>query len=152
MNMSNLFSLSSAFSYSDLLRWYSDLYILFRLVSVELTISIHHRSTPVPYGPSYQPHWDSHCQITHIYSPCPVILHKISSALLDIVIWATKKYSKRITSMKNARKHVSHCAANTPLFWHLYLKARFMGSTWGPPGADRTQVGPMWATWTLLSG
>ena len=30
--------------------------------------------------------------------------------------------------------------------------ARFMGPTWGPPGADRTQVGPMWATWTLLSG
>ena len=34
---------------------------------------------------------------------------------------------------------------NTPI-------ARFMGPTWGPPGADRTQVGPMWATWTLLSG
>ena len=30
--------------------------------------------------------------------------------------------------------------------------ARFLGSKWGPPGADRTQVGPMWATWTLLSG
>ena len=32
------------------------------------------------------------------------------------------------------------------------LIARFMGPTWGQPGADRTQVGPMWATWTLLSG
>ena len=32
------------------------------------------------------------------------------------------------------------------------LIARFMGPTWGLPGADRTQVGPMWATWTLLSG
>ena len=36
------------------------------------------------------------------------------------------------------------------------LIARFMGSTWGLPGADRTQVGPMWATvnlaiWGLLS-
>ena len=30
--------------------------------------------------------------------------------------------------------------------------ARFMGPTWGPPGADRTQVGPMLATWTLLYG
>ena len=30
--------------------------------------------------------------------------------------------------------------------------ARFMGSTWDPPGADRTQVGPMLAPWTLLSG
>ena len=32
------------------------------------------------------------------------------------------------------------------------LIASFMGSTWGPAGADRTQVGPMWATWKLLSG
>ena len=36
--------------------------------------------------------------------------------------------------------------------WKLTLIARFMWPTWGPPGADRTQVGPMWATWTLLSG
>ena len=32
------------------------------------------------------------------------------------------------------------------------LIARLMGPTWGPSGADRTQVGHMWATWTLLSG
>ena len=32
------------------------------------------------------------------------------------------------------------------------LIARFMGPTWGPSGADRTQVGPMWASWTFLSG
>ena len=32
------------------------------------------------------------------------------------------------------------------------LIARFMGSTRGPSGADRTQVGPMLAPWTLLSG
>ena len=30
--------------------------------------------------------------------------------------------------------------------------ARFMGPTWGPSGDDRTQVGPMLVTWTLLSG
>ena len=29
--------------------------------------------------------------------------------------------------------------------------ARFMGLTWGPSGANRTQVGPMLAPWTLLS-
>ena len=27
-----------------------------------------------------------------------------------------------------------------------------MGSTWGPSGSDRTQVSPMMAPWTLLSG
>ena len=30
--------------------------------------------------------------------------------------------------------------------------ARFIGLTWGISGADRTQVGPMLAQWTLLSG
>ena len=32
------------------------------------------------------------------------------------------------------------------------LIARFMGPTWGPSGADRTEVGPMLVPWTLLSG
>ena len=31
------------------------------------------------------------------------------------------------------------------------LIARFMGPTWGPSGANRTQMGPMLASWTLLS-
>ena len=34
----------------------------------------------------------------------------------------------------------------------LSLIEKFMGPTWGSPGADRTQVGPMLAPWTLLSG
>ena len=34
----------------------------------------------------------------------------------------------------------------------ITLIARFMGSTWGPSGADRAQMGPMLAPWTLLSG
>ena len=45
------------------------------------------------------------------------------------------------------------------LWYFVYVKnyvdaliARFMGPTWGPSGADRTQVGPMLAPWTLLSG
>ena len=36
--------------------------------------------------------------------------------------------------------------------WVSSLIARFMGSAWGPSGADRTQVGPMLAPWTLPSG
>ena len=32
------------------------------------------------------------------------------------------------------------------------LITRFMGPKWGPSGPDRTQVGPMMAPWTLLSG
>ena len=37
-------------------------------------------------------------------------------------------------------------------FRSITLIARFMGPTWGPSGTDRTQVGPMLALWTLLSG
>ena len=36
--------------------------------------------------------------------------------------------------------------------WKPSQRARFMGPLWGPSGADRTQVGPMLAPWTLLSG
>ena len=32
------------------------------------------------------------------------------------------------------------------------LITRFMGPTWSPSGADRTQIGPMLAPWNLLSG
>ena len=48
------------------------------------------------------------------------------------------------------------CMLNQPRSPHkwmtLSLRAGFMGPTWGPLGADMTQVGPMLATWTLLSG
>ena len=41
-------------------------------------------------------------------------------------------------------------------FWAAATKvsliARFMVSTWGPSGADRTQMSPMLAPWSLLSG
>ena len=46
-----------------------------------------------------------------------------------------------------------------PCFWHNTphacvhaLIARVMWPTWGPPGDDRTQVGPMMVAWTLLCG
>ena len=52
-----------------------------------------------------------------------------------------------------------HIRPNAPGLphWHwvncmLSQIARFMGPTWGPPGADKIQVGPMLAPWTLLSG
>ena len=37
-------------------------------------------------------------------------------------------------------------------YYNPTLIARFMGPTWGPSGADSTQVGPILAPWTLLSG
>ena len=44
---------------------------------------------------------------------------------------------------------VGFCSVIVSLYTQI---ARFMGPTWDPPGADRTQVGPMLASWTLLSG
>ena len=55
-----------------------------------------------------------------------VMWHKWSHCLFDLVTCSTK--------------------FDTP---HI---SRFMGPTWGPRGDDRTQVGPMLAPWTLLSG
>ena len=36
--------------------------------------------------------------------------------------------------------------------WKTNQIAKLIGPTWGPSGAVRTQVGPMFAPWTLLSG
>ena len=53
------------------------------------------------------------------------------------------------------RKQVRLWAHKTPHILPLTkvsLIARFMGPTWGLPGARRTQVRPMLVPWTLLSG
>ena len=47
---------------------------------------------------------------------------------------------------KYNRNHGVEYTEQTPLI------ARFMGPTWGPSGADRTQVGPVLAPWSLRSG
>ena len=48
--------------------------------------------------------------------------------------------------------HILHLTPSPNHKYVIALMARFMGPTWGPPGADSTLVGPMLATWTLLSG
>ena len=45
-----------------------------------------------------------------------------------------------------------NCNISIVGFSNIPLIARFIGPTWSPSGADRTQVGPMLAPWTLLSG
>ena len=66
--------------------------------------------------------------------------------------------SSRSHSVTIISQHYSNHLPSVWLFvlFKLYivstLIARFMGSTWGPSGAGRTQVGPMLAPWTLLSG
>ena len=51
-------------------------------------------------------------------------------------------------------RYVRKRSSPTTIVWmtKLALIARFMGSTWGPHGTDRTQMGPILAPLTLLSG
>ena len=51
-----------------------------------------------------------------------------------------------------ARAHTFAFEFDPVMNFMATLIARFMRPTWGPSGADRTQVGPMLAPWTLLSG
>ena len=51
----------------------------------------------------------------------------------------------------NALPHAMSPASDLSIT-DTFLIARFMGPTWVPSVADRTQVGPMLVPWTLLSG
>ena len=53
------------------------------------------------------------------------------------------KYLWRISDMDLTKAH-HFCPIESQI-------AKFMGPTWGPPGACRPQMGPMLAPWTLLS-
>ena len=58
-------------------------------------------------------------------------------------------WENRVTPNPNQGKQAMYTVCMHSI---LTLIARFTGLTWGPSGADRTQVGPMLAPWPLLSG
>ena len=58
----------------------------------------------------------------------------------------------RAHNMVNQNVMITQGLAHPFQAFRASLIARFMGPTWGPSGADRTQLGPMLAPWTLLSG
>ena len=84
--------------------------------------------------------------LTRNLTPCNnIIYQRVRSAYmtnLPIFSWLIYWYWGR---------HISHdwFVDTGTIVWSLI--ARFMGPTWGPSGAGRTQVGPMLAPWTLLS-
>ena len=51
-------------------------------------------------------------------------------------------------TVKQCKARKGHCSQVITQQTHGW----FDGPTWGPSGADSTQVGPMLAPWTLLSG
>ena len=77
-----------------------------------------------------------------------------SEILIEICTFAFKKMHLKMTSAKWR----TYCLWLKILYHGCWwtdeatLIGRFIGPTWGPSRADRTQVGPMLAPWTLLSG
>ena len=65
-----------------------------------------------------------------------------------MVVWRTS-WSFAIST---EQCHSRICIKSVEVLWYLPPIARFMGPTWGPSGADRSQVGPILAPWTMLSG
>ena len=47
--------------------------------------------------------------------------------------------------------NVQYCSTDPKHVRILTQIAKFIGPTWGPPGSCRPQMGPMLASWTLLS-
>ena len=76
------------------------------------------------------------------------------SEIYHIYIWSS---TEQYVFQGNAKigldtwKDIS-CNSTVQKLHSMSLIASFMGPTWGPSGADRTQVGPVLAPWTLLSG
>ena len=75
-------------------------------------------------------------------------------AILENGFWSLKAFSSYTVPRETLKCLMLSIAISIVWCWifcRYSLIARFMGPTWGPSGADRTQVGPMLAPWTLLS-
>ena len=82
--------------------------------------------------------------------PCTVAFSLMHVIIQDICYSEPVITSHIVCTHLKAKLMMSSWHENTPRITALI--ARFMGTTWGPPGADRSQVGPMLAPSTLLSG
>ena len=94
----------------------------------------------------------THTAIQHDRFRCVICFTPYMNTVTDIrqYQWVTKWWSVVLLNTIHALKII-------PLPLDILLQiytpiARFMGLTWGPSGTNRTQVGPILATWTLLSG
>ena len=74
-------------------------------------------------------------------------------------IWVTTSWKMLINNKFKAQTLTGNPTGNyrcqllaSRALYMSYQIAKFMGPTWGPSGADRTQMGPIFASWTLLSG
>ena len=79
-------------------------------------------------------------------------VYTVYNVILSQIFWSTTMY---MFGQGHLSVYISvtvpHCIREK---WQILKNpdTRFMWPTWRPPGAGRTQVGPMLATWILLSG
>ena len=85
--------------------------------------------------------------------------HDINSNFIRPLLYHTKIQYQNHINIHNAENEIQGLGFKIRKFkrkiyrnFVIPLIARFMGPTWGPPGADKTQVVPMLAAWILLSG
>ena len=76
-----------------------------------------------------------HLSLSHHFA---IIVTSVTVQLPDTLISPTNMTAGSLLVPKNSKAN--------------FLIVRFVGPTWGPSGADRTQVGPMLVPRTLLSG
>ena len=102
---------------------------------------------------------DASCQSININRIWPISLETILTHIFFffiIIIITVDVYTSapciqgRFTNIGIRYTWLSHGSVNIPM--KASLIARFMGPTWGPSGADRTQVGPILAPWNMLYG
>ena len=85
-------------------------------------------------------------QVIHRLHRFSHITSALATLCCTLVPWTAGSISKAHRWFIKPRLLISRISCS-PI-----LMARLMWPTWGPSGADRTQVGPMLAPWTLLSG
>ena len=87
--------------------------------------------------------FDTFCQKTYPVKNCQFIIFLVHNELRNkMTVQSGSAYMPQLV--------LALAIAALPILASLI--ARFMGPAWGPSGADRAQVGPMLAPWTLLSG
>ena len=88
------------------------------------------------------------------------IVQTISSRVIDMVVYSYRHLLKWLPHLQMAWRSAMDHTWIAPLrvdlgfseIWWYRSTHPWEQSSRGPPGADRTQVCPMLATWTLLSG
>ena len=92
-----------------------------------------------------------HCQNITRYNASRIVIQHLSTFLRQLIIATTDDIFRNRGPWLGVTKPPSVNFSPQLLAMMKPLIARFMGPTWGPSGADRTQVGPMLGPWTLLS-